>query len=90
MVFSARNRKSFSLFTLLSSVLEGTNELWNIITIILIFNGSFGVDVTHLSLQKLVLLWADLLKDIRHHVLKFFGLWSSGNNEKILSDGELS
>ena len=48
-----------------------TNELWNLVVTIL-----FRLDVngSHLCLQKLILLWADLLEDIRHHVLKFFCL----------------
>ena len=57
----------------LINVLEGTDELWNIIVIIvccisLALNAS-----SDLLLQELVLLWSDLLQDVWHHFLEALG-----------------
>ena len=74
--------------SLLLSVLEGTDELWDIVII------SLGIllsssKVSELGLEEIVLLWSNLLEDIWHHVLEQFGLWGSGNNQEVFSDGEL-
>jgi hypothetical protein len=78
----------WSVSLLLSSVFEGTNELWHIVIIGLgiLLSGS---EISELRLQEIVLLWSDLLKDIWHHVLEQLGFWVSGHDEKVLSNGEL-
>jgi CO dehydrogenase/acetyl-CoA synthase epsilon subunit len=73
--------------SLLLSILEGTDELWDIIVII-----DWGSSLAHVSkslLQERVLLRSNLLKDIWHHILKVFGLRGSGNNQEVLFHGEL-
>ena len=72
----------------LASIFESTNEFWNVVIIVL--SGVFLViKRSELGLKELVLLRANLLKDIWHHVLELFGLWASSNNQKIFSDREL-
>ena len=76
--------------SLLGGVLEITNKLGNIV---LVFLSSLSLrDVAHLSdevLECTELLGADLLQNVGHHVLKLLGLWVSGDNEQVLSHGEL-
>lgn len=76
--------------SLLGGVLEITNKLGNIV---LVFLASLALrDVAHLGdevLECAELMRADLLEDVGHHVLKLLGLWVSGDDEQVLSDGEL-
>lgn len=76
--------------SLLGGVLEITNKLGNIV---LVFFSSLALrDVAHLGdeiLECAKLLRADLLENVRHHVLKLLGLWVAGDNEQVLSHGEL-
>jgi hypothetical protein len=41
------------------------------------------------ALDLLVLLRANLLQDLRDHVLELLRLWVSGRTEELLSHGEL-
>ena len=74
--------------SLLLSILKGTNEFWDIIVII----GWGCSSLAHVAksfLQERVLFRSNLLKDIRHHVLKVFGLRGSSNNQEVLFNREL-
>ena len=75
--------------SLLLSILEGTNELWDIIVIIIDWGCSSLCDVAKSLLQERVLLRSNLLKDVRHHVLKVFGLRGSSNNQEVFFNREL-
>lgn len=79
---------SCSELSLLPSVLEGSDELGNVVIISLLFLAS--VELSELGLEVLVLLGTDLLEDVRHHVFKLLGLGVAGNDKEVLSDGELS
>ena len=74
--------------SLLSSVLEGTDELGNVIVVVLslVLGAS---QLSKLGLEILVLLGTDLLEDVWHHAGKFFGLGVSGDDQKVLPHGEL-
>ena len=75
--------------SLLLSVLEGTDKLWDIIVVIIGRGCSSLAHVSKSLLQERVLLRSNLLKDVRHHVLKVFGLRGSCNNQEVLSNREL-
>jgi len=73
----------------LINVLEGTDELWNIIVIIVGCRISLTVNASSdLLLKELVLLWSDLLQDIRHHFLEALCLRGARHDQKILPHGE--
>ena len=76
--------------SLLGCILEVTNKLGNIV---LVFLSSLTLrDVAHLGdeiLECAKLLRANLLENVGHHVLKLLGLWVAGDNEQVLSHGEL-
>ena len=75
--------------SLLLSILEGTDKLWDVVIVIIGWGCSSLAHVSKSLLQERVLLRSNLLKDVRHHVLKVFGLWGSGDNQEVLSHGEL-
>ena len=72
----------------LINVLEGTDELWNIIVIVVsCFSLALNAS-SDLLLQELVLLWSDLLQNVRHHFLEALCLRGARHDQKILSHGE--
>ena len=74
---------------LLAGVLEGSDEIWNIVIIVLSCL-SLWVDVDHLLLKELILLWSNLLEDVGHHIFQRLSFWDTSNYEKVFSDRELS
>jgi hypothetical protein len=83
-----------SLFSTRSSLLGGFVEITNKRrNIVLVFLSSLALrDVAHLSdevLECTELLGANLLENVRHHVLKLLGLGIASHNEQVLSDREL-
>jgi hypothetical protein len=76
--------------SLLGSILEVTNKVGNIV---LVFLSLLALrDVAHLGdeiLECAKLLRTNLLENVWHHVLKLLSLWVAGDDEQVLSDGEL-
>ena len=70
-------------------VLEGSDELWDIIVITSFISIGLSIKTgSELLLQPLVLLGTDLLEDVGHHFLNASSLRGAGNNQQILSNGE--
>lgn len=73
----------------LVSVLEGANQLWNVVVIVVIGGAGLSINASSdLLLQELVLLGSDLLENIWHHFFEALGLGCSWHNQKILSHRE--
>ena len=61
----------------LINVLEGADKLWDIIVIVVSGLGlSFNAS-SDLLLEELVLLWSNLLEDVRHHFFEALGFRGS-------------
>ena len=82
----------FSLSSFLAGIFEGALNKWrNIILIVdLGLAAGFLAEFTHQVLEGFILLWTDLLDDVRNHVFELFGLWISSDNEKVFAHGELN
>jgi hypothetical protein len=81
LVFSQRSLRSGDLLEVRAS-----HEVRDIIVI---GSGFWLGSTLEQALDLLVLLRANLLQDLRDHVLELLRLWVSGRTEELLSHGEL-